>query len=278
MISKIGDLEYAKGNSDAAIGSYEKALENSIKLHDYDATYHLYHQLSDLYIDNGINIKQARTYLKKAKETKLKLDQSNQNAIDIAIRTILKNKEEKEANLTVPVIFGSCTATGLIVYLIAFNYHKRRTKNSFSLTTKTTSYTEDEVPNSLSKQKEDEEKFTTLVNLAKSNNPEFLVLFSELYPEFISFIKTMDPKVRSSELSFLAMTYLNFSTKDISEYTYITVRAVQVRKNRLRKKYTIPSDEDFNSWMQGKRQINHLSTNANEATISSIIKENQELV
>ena len=94
------------------------------------------------------------------------------------------------------------------------------------------------------------DKFNDLIALAKSNSPEFLILFKELYPQFIYRLKELDPKVRSSELSFCAMAYLNFSSKDIAEYTFVTVRAVQIRKNRLRKKYNIPSDEDFNSWMR----------------------------
>jgi len=46
------------------------------------------------------------------------------------------------------------------------------------------------------------------------------------------------------------MAFLNFSTKNIAEYTYVTIRTVQIRKNRLRKKFEIPSDEDFNNWMR----------------------------
>jgi DNA-binding NarL/FixJ family response regulator len=46
------------------------------------------------------------------------------------------------------------------------------------------------------------------------------------------------------------MTFLNFSTKNIAQYTFVTVRAVQIRKNRLRKKLNIASDIDFNNWMR----------------------------
>jgi hypothetical protein len=41
------------------------------------------------------------------------------------------------------------------------------------------------------------------------------------------------------------------STKNIAEYTFVTIRAVQIRKNRLCKKFEIPSDADFNNWMRG---------------------------
>lgn len=84
----------------------------------------------------------------------------------------------------------------------------------------------------------------------KNNNPEFLTLFSELYPDFIQRLKNYDPRIRSSELSFCAMAYLNFSAKDIATYTYVTLGAVEMRRSRLRKKYNIPSEIDFNNWMR----------------------------
>ncbi|MNH93352.1 hypothetical protein D3C73_459520 [compost metagenome] len=95
-----------------------------------------------------------------------------------------------------------------------------------------------------------ENKFNNLIELAKSNNPEFLTLFTELYPQFIQALKSLDSNLRSTELEFCAMAFLNFSTKNIAEYTFVTIRAVQIRKNRLRKKFEIPSDADFNNWMR----------------------------
>ncbi|ULT23681.1 hypothetical protein KUH03_31670 [Sphingobacterium sp. E70] len=96
--------------------------------------------------------------------------------------------------------------------------------------------------------------FNNLIALAKNNNAEFLALFNEIYPEFVASLKTINPRIRSSELEFCAMTFLNFSTKNIAQYTFVTVRAVQVRKNRLRKKLNIASDMDFNNWMRDQIQ------------------------
>ncbi|MEN5235609.1 hypothetical protein [Sphingobacterium faecium] len=100
--------------------------------------------------------------------------------------------------------------------------------------------------------------FNNLIALAKNNSAEFLTLFSEIYPDFVASLKSINPKIRSSELEFCAMTFLNFSTKNIAQYTFVTVRAVQVRKNRLRKKLNIASDIDFNNWMREQIQRNPL--------------------
>ncbi|MCT3943831.1 hypothetical protein HZQ28_00875 [Elizabethkingia anophelis] len=96
----------------------------------------------------------------------------------------------------------------------------------------------------------EEIQFNDLINYAKTNSPEFIVLFEKMYPAFVNELRKINPSIRSSELSFCAMTFLNFSTKDIADYTFVTTRAVQIRKNRLRKKYNIPSEQDFNTWMR----------------------------
>lgn len=105
---------------------------------------------------------------------------------------------------------------------------------------------------SIENKKMEKDKFDHLIAIAKSNNPAFLLLFGELYPDFIEALKALAPNIRSSEMVFCAMAFLNFSTKNIAEYTYVTIRAVQIRKNRLRKKLEIPSDADFNNWMRGQ--------------------------
>jgi hypothetical protein len=113
----------------------------------------------------------------------------------------------------------------------------------------------------------DRSNFNYLISLAKNNDAEFLTVFSEIYPGFVASIKRINPKIRSSELEFCAMTFLNFSTKNIAQYTFVTVRAVQVRKNRLRKKLNIASDVDFNNWMRDQILINPV---AEEGQLPSI--------
>ena len=92
--------------------------------------------------------------------------------------------------------------------------------------------------------------FEEIVELAKSNSPEFLSRFQEVYPAFCHNLMTSHPRLQTSEIKFCALLFLNFSSKDIAEFTYVTVKAVQNRKNRLRKKLNISSEEDLNLWMQ----------------------------
>lgn len=80
------------------------------------------------------------------------------------------------------------------------------------------------------------ESFDEIIKLAKENNAEFLTRFREVYPEFINKVLEIEPKLHTSELTFCAYLFLNFSTKNIAEYTFTLLRTVQTRKYNIRKK------------------------------------------
>ena len=94
------------------------------------------------------------------------------------------------------------------------------------------------------------ESFEEIINLAKNNNPQFFKRFQEVYPEFINKLLEIKPKLQTSELTFCAYIFLNFSTKDIANYTFTSPKTVQNRKHHIRKKLQIPSDKDIYIWMK----------------------------
>lgn len=94
-----------------------------------------------------------------------------------------------------------------------------------------------------------------VVNLAVQNDISFLSQFKETYPSFIKNLLQIQPDLNNGELKFCAYLLLNFSSKDIAEYTYVTHRAVQIRKNRLRKKLNIPSDTDLYIWIHNQNNF-----------------------
>lgn len=88
-----------------------------------------------------------------------------------------------------------------------------------------------------------------LIILAKENAPEFSIKFRELYPELYLKLLELHPNIKNSELTFCAYLKLNFKTKEIATYLYVTPRAVEIRKNRLRKKFNISSEQDLYIWI-----------------------------
>ncbi|CAM3758476.1 HTH luxR-type domain-containing protein [Sphingobacterium prati] len=178
------------------------------------------------------------------------LESENKQVIDVVLNQVL-NAKDKESDIKVSKAV-KISIVALVLLVVAVSYFVWRSKyNRKMLGQKEEALQETESINKELTEQIGENKFNNLIDLAKSNNPEFLTLFAELYPQFIQSLKTLDPNIRTTELEFCAMAFLNFSTKNIAEYTFVTVRAVQVRKNRLRKKFEIPSDADFNNWMRG---------------------------
>ncbi|SFT76642.1 hypothetical protein SAMN05421857_3179 [Chryseobacterium formosense] len=91
--------------------------------------------------------------------------------------------------------------------------------------------------------------YEEIISLAKSNSAEFLFYFKEAYPVFCDKLLVLNPRLKNSELIFCAYLKLQFSTKEIASFTFVTSKAIQNRKNRIRKKLNIPSDVDINIWI-----------------------------
>jgi DNA-binding CsgD family transcriptional regulator len=87
-----------------------------------------------------------------------------------------------------------------------------------------------------------------IIRLAKENSPRLLSKFKTLYPAFFEKLAEIQPKLQNSELIFCIYLKLNLSTKEIATYTFVTPKAVQNRKNRIRKKLNIESSVDIYKW------------------------------
>lgn len=92
--------------------------------------------------------------------------------------------------------------------------------------------------------------FEEIRELAINNDPLFLKRFTEVYSDFIRRILETHPGLLKSELSLCAMIFLNFSSKEIAEYTFIQHRSVQTNKSRLRKKMQLTSSTDLYQYIR----------------------------
>ena len=229
-------------------------------------TMDLHKKISYLLLYDEATIGEAKHHLKEYNAISDSLERHNKMVSDLILSGIVKKKEialSKKTSLFVYIVGGLIILSILlVVFLILRNrIHKRRLTRKNILIESTAGkieLLEEELENNL---------FGEIIELAKNNSPEFLPLFEKGYPEFVSAMRDLNPAIRSAELYFCALAYLNFSTKDIANYTFVTVRAVQIRRNRLRKKYNIPSEVDFNEWFRSR--ANGGITDENSITHSS---------
>ncbi|MBT2564666.1 hypothetical protein J7E50_25850 [Pedobacter sp. ISL-68] len=85
-----------------------------------------------------------------------------------------------------------------------------------------------------------------LLELAKAKDPAFLIKFNEFYPTFKEKMLTKFPDLSLNDLEFCAYLRMNLDTKEIARFANISVRSVESRKYRLRKKFNISSSKDIN--------------------------------
>ncbi|WP_144284020.1 helix-turn-helix transcriptional regulator [Chryseobacterium echinoideorum] len=239
-----------------SIRAFQKTLSEieSMKLEDISCVMDTSAKLADIYSLLG-NKEEEKKYREKSEKYSNQLKEKKNDGLKETINSILHDQEKKNEkietkNKWIAFLILFLTILGLFFYFII---KKTRQKKDTVLQQKEILLIE---KSELEKQRDrlnrkaEESQLATLIDLAKNNSPEFIVLFQEMYPNFIKNIKSLNAKVSNSELHFLGLAFLNFSTKEIADITFVTIAAVQLRKHRIRKKYNIPSDKDFNIWIQ----------------------------
>jgi len=104
-----------------------------------------------------------------------------------------------------------------------------------------------------------EDDFQNVYNLAKNNSPIFMDKFNTLFPGFKSDLLNLCPSLIDSDIHFCALMKLGFDGKEISLYTNCSVKAVDSKKYRIRKKLEIPSNKNFKEFFSEFQNINSLS-------------------
>ncbi|MCT2563222.1 helix-turn-helix transcriptional regulator [Chryseobacterium herbae] len=94
-----------------------------------------------------------------------------------------------------------------------------------------------------------EENIREIYQLAVNNSPFFYDKFQVFFPHFIPEILIINPNLIHSELYFCALMKIDFDTKKIAQCTNSSIRAVESKKYRIRKKLNIPSEMNINSFI-----------------------------
>lgn len=88
-----------------------------------------------------------------------------------------------------------------------------------------------------------------IVQHAINGDPAFILKFSEYYPDFYNNLRFNYSKLTLNDMKFIAYVKLKFSNKEIARYGNMSIRTVESKKYRLRKKLRLSSDTDFNQWV-----------------------------
>lgn len=94
----------------------------------------------------------------------------------------------------------------------------------------------------------DRQKMLNLINKNINNDDEWEIFeqnFAEVHQDFLQKLKTEYPDITSSELRLAAYIKMNLSSKEIAPLMNISVRSVENKRYRLRKKMEIDHDSNL---------------------------------
>ncbi|WP_454046167.1 tetratricopeptide repeat protein [Chryseobacterium sp. Marseille-Q8038] len=244
VLLSYGELYFYKKEYEKALKYYFQSLQVVKKIGLKKSERVIYQRIYENYKKQN-DIERANEYLEKYTALNDSLNSVERNILDIPIRRItdenIENEKQKK-NVFYYIMIGVILLS-IILFAVLYKTNKSRQKQKDLLIMEKEKETE-----ILKKQLSS--SIDELVQLAKENSPEFFTRFNEIYPEFRRELLEISPRSKASEITFCAYLFLNFSTKDIAEFTFTSPRTVQTRKYNIRKKFNIPSNEDLYIWIQ----------------------------
>ncbi|SIR00112.1 hypothetical protein SAMN05880574_1481, partial [Chryseobacterium sp. RU37D] len=244
---------------DLALAYYLESVEN-IKQHSINiAPFNsLYKNISEIYEILGDKTKQKEyenLYINKENQ----IAEERSKSMDYALNVIIDDEENKyKTHKRKKNTWISAGVLFLILILITFYYFLRKNlKHKETLITAVNSTLQEKEEIISKKTIETEElqlkvndTYNEVIELAKKNDTQFYTRFQEIYPFFQDKLLEYSPGLRTSELILCAYTFLGFSIKDIAEYTSKSINTVRNRKQNLRKKFIIPTEQDMGIWLR----------------------------
>lgn len=242
----VASLFFAKGLLSKKKKNYPQSVENfqeTVRLVKKGKMIYelpsVYHELSNSYEGAG-DFKNASLYLNKSKILS--------DSLAVVEKKITEHYFSERAGkkssfsyytIVVPLIIGS------VFFLYVMKSKTSKTSRQIS-----------ETGEQISEQKSPSEDYTKLTQMVKESDPAFYLHFKNVFPEFIRALLSVDPQLKTNDLEYCALIRLNFDTKQIAVFKNTSVKAVENKKYRLKKKLQIPTEENLYSWMANRNDRN----------------------
>ena len=252
---------------DKAYDEVEKWLRYSLSLaHKHDDEYYKalsYYHLMLLKTKQGVP-DMSKEYQREYQESKKKLNVKNfvkLTFIEESYYEVTNSMLNEDSHgLMIFLILLGLVFVGALGALAYVSYNTKRTKrnliilaNEKRLVAESQSEIskEEDMKRELVARQEpvSSEDINYLKNLAENNDPLFMKKFKEYFVDFTDCLeKNSETALNSAELEVCAFTKLGYTTKEVAYYRGDSIRSVENRKYRIRRKLNLPSDTDFTDW------------------------------
>ncbi|GEN74034.1 tetratricopeptide repeat protein [Chryseobacterium lathyri] len=247
----MGMLKLEKRQYEKALYFFFEAVSEKKKINPHADVSYLYQSIAKAY--SGMHdVEKEKEYLVRSIKQKDSIETERNKSVQYVMNHLLNSEHQDNENrkhnffLMGIISFILISVAACILYKMVRN--DKNIKEEELLKQKQIVAIKEAEAKEM--QKKINESFEEVVLLAKENHPEFFTRFQEVYPKFVGRLLLLSPDLKASELTFCAFLFLNFSTKDIAEFTFTSSRTVQTRKYHIRKKFNIPAGTDTYIWIQ----------------------------
>ncbi|MCQ9635666.1 hypothetical protein MP478_00975 [Chryseobacterium sp. WG14] len=245
MLQFFGKLYSEKKDYKKSLDFYLQSLSISEKMDrkkdmrdTYKLIYKTYYALGDnrkkeIYLEKYLNINDELVNLEK-------------KAVNIPLEKVIHEKQKIEEGKK-NGLYGGIGGFLFFVTLIVF-FKKIYREQNISLLA---------VPQNIENLQRNNVgiSLSELKAMAMNNDSLFMVRFEEFHPTFCHNLRSELPQLTAKDLKFCALIKLNFSNKEIAQYDHLSIRTVESKKYRLRKKLDLAPDIDFNRWIKGREYL-----------------------
>ena len=77
--------------------------------------------------------------------------------------------------------------------------------------------------------------------------------FTNVYPNFVDYLFSQNPEITNSDIKLCCYLKMNMNTKDIAQLFGLTVRAIENKRYRLRKKLNLETETSLMTFINGAR-------------------------
>ncbi|MCE4063529.1 hypothetical protein LXM63_00335 [Chryseobacterium gleum] len=239
-----GDLFNVKGDKEKALEYYLKSLDLLQKTENTPtALLTVYDTLSSVY--KSLNeIDKSNEYLRKYTILNDDINKNEKEAINLAVNKLIElNYEEKkqERKLFYLIVLTILLACIGIMYFIQTINNKNKLKKDALIKEKTME------AEALKLKVND--SFDEIIQLMERRNPLFLKRFKEVYPEFYEKLIKHTPELTEHDIKFCAYLRLNLNNKEICRYEHLSLRGIETKRYRLKKKLKLPKNIELHKWI-----------------------------
>jgi tetratricopeptide (TPR) repeat protein len=238
-----GELEYKKHNNQKASEYYQKAIDLAIKYKSLDDLQFLYGAMADI-SDELQDYKTQAEYTEKAGTIRDSINAEQKAAIINSSDIIAKGKEAEQSTNNNSYVLLWIFLLIVFTVFIVFLFKRYNGQKKLIVLNKEQSSEQTDFLNS--------DKISQLIELANSGDSSFYFKFLEVFPNFSKKLLEINPQITTSDLEFAALLKLNFDNKQIASFKNLSIRSVESKKYRLRKKLGVLPEENFYIWLIDK--------------------------